>query len=100
MLACPGVLTKVAPGFTGFGPSVMAVISSQNWSSIMTPDCVLTLEDTIDERSLVITIFFVRNQNKFTNNYGWNYMNLSLVGELKINVLCVVVQRKCVVLSR
>ena len=58
MLACPGVLVKVAGGFNGFSTSVMVDISHLNWSSVMALDFLVILVDAIGEGSLFISSSF------------------------------------------
>ena len=58
MLACPGVLTKVTTGSTGFSTAVMVDRSFWDWYSFMAPDCLVPLEDAIDGGILVLALDF------------------------------------------
>ena len=58
MLACPGVLTKVTTGSTGFSTAVMVDRSFWDWYSFMAPDCLVPLEDYIVEGGLVLALGF------------------------------------------
>ena len=54
MISCPGVLTNMAAGLTGFSPAIMAVRSSKTYSSVMATDWLVPLENAIGEGSLVL----------------------------------------------
>ena len=57
MLACLGVLENLAAILTGFSPAATDVRSSLYCSSVIVPDLLVPLEDSICEERLVFLDF-------------------------------------------
>ena len=65
ILAFTEVLAKVDDGLTDLSPAVIVDRSCFNWSSVMSHDCVLSLEYAIDKESLVLALDFCYLKNGF-----------------------------------
>ena len=62
VIACPGVLAKVVAVLTGFSPAATDVRSSPYCSSVIVPDLLVPLEDSICEERLVFLDFCYKPQ--------------------------------------